>query len=255
MIQIKSLTKNYDDNSVLMDISLTLKEHKTHILLGSSGCGKSTLLRIMLGLLPADTGKVFVGDISVMPERQGEVARKSGYVIQRGGLFPHLTARDNITLMAKVQRWSPEEIEMRISDLYQLMDFGGDILDQYPVQLSGGQCQRVAIMRALMLDPEYLFLDEPLGGLDPIVRASLQKEFKVLFRSLKKTVVFVTHDMAEAAYFGDTVTLLNEGRVEQHGTVRDLFKSPDNGFVKDFINAQRPLYMNLEEIVEEEVRP
>ena len=164
-----------------------------------------------------------------------------GYVIQDGGLFPHLTARGNVTLMARYIGWSEEKVAARIHELSELTQFPEDGLDRYPAQLSGGQRQRVSLMRALMLDPEVLLLDEPLGALDPMIRAELQRDLAEIFRSLGKTVVLVTHDLPEAGFFGDRVVLLREGTIVQSGAFPDLVSRPASPFVEAFVQAQEPL--------------
>jgi osmoprotectant transport system ATP-binding protein len=165
-------------------------------------------------------------------------------VIQDGGLFPHLTARENLSLPAQVAGWPMDRTAARIEELAALTLFPSDGLDRYPVQLSGGQRQRVGLMRALMLDPDVLLLDEPLGALDPLIRADLQKDLRVIFRELEKTVVLVTHDLAEAAYLADDIVLLNEGRVVQYGTFDDLKTRPGNPFVTRFVQAQRTIHLD-----------
>jgi osmoprotectant transport system ATP-binding protein len=165
--------------------------------------------------------------------------RRIGYVIQEGGLFPHLTARANVLLMARHIGKSQEETHNRLLELSELTRFSEKLLPRYPLELSGGQRQRVSLMRALMLSPELLLLDEPLGALDPLVRASLQKDLKEIFTRLGQTVVFVTHDLAEAIYFADDIVLMNEGRIVQKGTITDLRERPADPFVSEFINAQR----------------
>jgi osmoprotectant transport system ATP-binding protein len=170
-----------------------------------------------------------------------ELRRRVGYVIQDGGLFPHLTARENITLMAQHLRSSAEQIDPRLAELCELTRFANQNLDRYPVELSGGQRQRVSLMRALMLKPELLLLDEPLGALDPLVRARLQQDLKEIFAQLEQTIVLVTHDMAEAAFLGDTLVLMNEGVIAQQGRFDELRARPASSFVSDFINAQRGL--------------
>jgi osmoprotectant transport system ATP-binding protein len=163
-----------------------------------------------------------------------------GYVIQDGGLFPHLTARANVTVLARHLGWDAARIAARTEELEALTRFPEGGLDRYPGELSGGQRQRVALMRALMLDPDVLLLDEPLGALDPITRHDLQGDLKEIFQTLQKTVLLVTHDVAEAAHFADAVALMLEGRVVQHGTVRDLVEQPADPFVTRFLEAQRP---------------
>ena len=160
-------------------------------------------------------------------------------MIQEGGLFPHLTARDNVALMARYVGWSKDRIQKRIDELSDLAQFPRDGLSRYPVQLSGGQRQRVSLMRALMFDPDVLLMDEPLGSLDPMIRSDLQADLKSIFRTLRKTVVLVTHDMSEAALLGDIIVLLRDGEILQIGTLDELVRSPSDPFVTRFINAQR----------------
>jgi osmoprotectant transport system ATP-binding protein len=169
-----------------------------------------------------------------------------GYVVQDGGLFPHLTAGSNVTLMARYLGWSEERITSRLEELTVLTQLPRDGLDRYPAELSGGQRQRVSLMRALMLDPELLLLDEPMGALDPMIRSELQAELRAIFRRLGKTVVFVSHDLGEAAYLGDHLVLLRAGRVVQQGTFADLTDRPVEPFVTAFVNAQRGPLAQLE---------
>jgi len=174
-----------------------------------------------------------------LPEVIRSLRKKMGYVIQDGGLFPHLTARDNVTLMARYLKWDRGSIAQRLRELTDITRFPADGLDRFPAQLSGGERQRVSLMRALMLDPDVLLMDEPLGALDPMIRRELQTDLKRIFHTLKKTVVLVTHDLGEAAFFGDVIVLLREGRIVQQGTLDDLLDSPAEPFVTHFINAQR----------------
>jgi osmoprotectant transport system ATP-binding protein len=183
----------------------------------------------------------------LLPDNVVAARRRMGYVIQEGGLFPHLTAGQNVTLMARHLGWKPDLIDDRVDELTALTHFPATGLDRYPVQLSGGQRQRVSLMRALMLDPEILLLDEPLGALDPMIRAELQGELREIFRTLGKTVVLVTHDMGEAAYLGDTIVLLRGGRIVQSGTLPDLVHAPADDFVHRFLSAQRGPRELLEE--------
>lgn len=209
------------------------------VLIGPSGCGKSTLMRIINGLVIPDSGDVrFLGQFLTQASALS-LRRKMGYVIQDGALFPHLTARENVGLMARQLRWSQARIAARVSELAELTRFPVEALDRYPTQLSGGQRQRVALMRALLLDPTLLLLDEPLGALDPMVRYDLQTDLKAVFRALAKTVVLVTHDLREAGYFGDEVILLNDGHIEQQGPMATLIQSPRSPFAERFVRAQR----------------
>jgi osmoprotectant transport system ATP-binding protein len=241
MIVLKGVSKRYGALTALHPTNLTMEPGKTTALIGPSGCGKSTILRLIMGLLEPTTGTVEVEGRAVLPDTVQEVRRRMGYVIQDGGLFPHLTAGQNVLLMAKHLRKPEVENQKRLRELCELTRFPADGLERYPVELSGGQRQRVSLMRALMLDPDVLLLDEPLGALDPLVRAGLQTDLKEIFQRLGKTVVLVTHDMGEAGYLGDKIVLLSEGRVVQEGSLSDLRDRPADEFVTDFMNAQRSL--------------
>ncbi len=237
MIDLQRVSKSYNGATALHSTDLALASAKTTVLIGPSGCGKSTLLRLMIGLIRPDAGTVrFDGEV-LGAENLLMVRRRMGYVIQEGGLFPHLTARDNVTLMARYLGWDGERVRARVAALAEMVQLHEDRLAQYPVQLSGGQRQRVSLMRALMLDPAVLLLDEPLGALDPMIRSDLQADLRAIFRTLKKTVVMVTHDMGEAGYFGDTIVLLRAGSIVQQGTLHDLVHAPVDPFVEAFINA------------------
>src|SRR5262249_48173143 len=221
--------------------NLSIERGKTTILIGPSGCGKSTLLRLIIRLLEPDSGSIEFNGERITADTIGTLRRRIGYVIQEGGLFPHLTARANVLLMARHIGKSEDELRPRLADLCDLTRFSANLLPRYPVELSGGQRQRVGLMRALMLSPELLLLDEPFGALDPLVRAALQKDLKEIFVRLQQTALFVTHDLAEAAYLGDEIVLMNEGRIVQRGSIVDLRARPANNFVSDFINAQQSL--------------
>jgi len=239
MLQLQGVSKRYGDKVVVHPLDLQLEAEKTYVLLGPSGCGKSTLLRLMIGLIPPDSGVVRLNGHELTSQNALDLRRTVGYVIQDGGLFPHLTAAENTGLVARFLGWERSRIEQRVIQLSQLSHFPSDGLDRYPTQLSGGQRQRVGLMRALMLDPTLLLLDEPLGALDPLVRFDLQNDLRQIFKSLHKTVIIVTHDLHEAAFFADEVILLRDGRILQRGTVEQLVNAPADPFVTQFINAQR----------------
>ncbi|RYZ70041.1 MAG: ATP-binding cassette domain-containing protein [Proteobacteria bacterium] len=246
MLQVIGLTKRFKTQVALDNISLTLNPRLTHILLGSSGSGKSTLLRAILGLISGDEGQVLFEGTDVRSMTPDVRAERMGYVPQEGGLFPHFTAFENVALVAKSRGWDDAKIQTRMDELTELVDLDKSLLEKYPRQLSGGQRQRVSIMRATFLNPEVLILDEPLGALDPLIRAELQTELKSIFAKLQKTVVLVTHDLGEAAYLGDSLILMHEGHVVQTGKLVDLVKSPATPFVSKFINAQRTFESSLQ---------
>ena len=216
-------------------VDLDVAAGRTTAVLGPSGCGKSTLLRLLLGLLVPESGTVAFAGAPV----DAAARLRMGYVIQDGGLFPHLTTAGNAGLVARWLGWDRSKIERRLSELSDLVRLQGDTLDRYPNELSGGQKQRVGLMRALFLDPEVLLLDEPLGALDPLVRADLQAELKEIFAAVGKTVVLVTHDLGEAGFLAEHVVLLRDGHIVQQGSYRELVDSPADAFVAKFVSAQR----------------
>ena len=241
MIKLCGIGKSYGDAVAVHPIDLEIDACKTTVLIGPSGCGKSTLLRLIVGLIEPSSGTVQFDGKPVTPESLRDLRRRMGYVIQDGGLFPHLSAEQNVTLMARHLDWPPEKIRQRLDELCDLTRFPAPGLCRYPVELSGGQRQRVSLMRGLMLHPDVLLLDEPLGALDPMVRAGLQTDLKDIFNRLGQTVVLVTHDMGEAGYLGDQIVLMCDGAVVQIGSLADLRERPASPYVTEFLNAQRSL--------------
>ena len=229
MIALRHVSKQFDGRVALDDVSLTVEAGLTHVLLGSTGSGKSTILKIILGLIRPDSGEVRV-----------EPAARIGYVVQDGALYPHLTVAQNARLPARAAGWSDGAQRARLDTLTPLVGLESSLLPLYPHQLSSGQRQRVGLLRALMLEPPVLLLDEPLGSLDPIARADLQAQLLTLLAELARTVVVVTHDVREAFVFGATITLLSRGRVVQQGTFADLAQRPAEPFVAEFLRAQAP---------------
>jgi osmoprotectant transport system ATP-binding protein len=239
MLELQNISKNFEGRPVLADVSLSVPKGATHALIGSSGSGKTTLLRITLGLIPFDQGYVKINDQALLSFTQVEWADRIGYVPQDGGLFPHISARNNVALIAKMRGWPKSKIDARVEELRRVVDLDAEILTHFPREMSGGQKQRVAIMRAAMMDPAVMLLDEPMAALDPLIRRTLQRELKSIFQRLGKTVLLVTHDLGEAVYLAEQITMLHEGRVLQTGSYRDLLLSPASDFVSHFINAQR----------------
>ena len=241
LVELTDVSKRYADAPALQPTDLAIARGQTTVLIGPSGCGKSTLLRLIIRLIEPDSGTISFDGVGVTSDNIQTLRRRIGYVIQEGGLFPHLTARANVLLMARHLGRASREMESRLAELCSLTRFPEAALVRYPVELSGGQRQRVSLMRALMLSPELLLLDEPLGALDPLERASLQKDLKEIFARLDQTALLVTHDLAEAAYLGKNIVLMNEGRIVQRGSITDLREKPATDFVSEFINAQRTL--------------
>jgi osmoprotectant transport system ATP-binding protein len=241
MIKLRSVRKTYGTTVVLHETNLDVPSGETTVLIGPSGCGKSTILKLIMGLIEPTSGSIAIDGEPVNKANLLRLRRRIGYVIQEGGLFAHLTVRENIVLMAKHLKAPVEQMETRLLELCELTHFPEDALPRYPVELSGGQRQRVSLMRALMLKPAVLLLDEPFGALDPMVRARLQDELKEIFERLQQTVLMVTHDMAEAGFFADSIVLLNEGKIVQSGTLEDLRTTPASEFVRQFLRAQRVL--------------
>jgi osmoprotectant transport system ATP-binding protein len=239
LFELAAAVKRHGGNVVLGPIDLAVATGRTLAIVGPSGSGKSTVLKLFLGLEQPDAGEVRFGGTPVAAQDALALRRRVGYVVQGGGLFPHLTAAGNAALVARWMRWDEARIARRLAELADLARLSHDLLARYPAQLSGGQAQRVALVRALMLDPEALLLDEPLGALDPITRAELQGDLKDAFERLGKTAVLVTHDLGEAAFLGHRVALLRDGRVAQEGTVEDLVRRPADAFVARFVRAQR----------------
>jgi osmoprotectant transport system ATP-binding protein len=241
MIELKKAARRFGGTVALLPCDLSLTDGQTTVLIGESGSGKSTILRLIVGLLEPTSGEVFFGGAPVSGENLSRIRHRTGYVIQDGGLFPHLTARDNVLLLGRHLGKPESRLCARLEELCELTRFPASGLARYPVELSGGQRQRVALMRALMLDPDVLLLDEPLAALDPMVRSRLQSDLREIFRSVSKTVVFVTHDLAEAAYLADRIVLMREGRIVQDGTLADLRDRPAEQFVTEFLESQRAL--------------
>lgn len=239
MIRLSNISKSFNHNLALSDITMEFPASKTSVLIGPSGCGKSTLIKIIVGLIKPNRGKIYIDKIEVTSQNIQEFRRKIGYVIQEGGLFPHLTAKENVTLLASYCQWKEQNINQRLEELADLTKISFNLLSSYPAQLSGGQRQRISLMRALMLDPDLLLLDEPLGALDPMIRYNLQTDLHGIFKKLNKTVLMVTHDLAEAKYFGDHIFLMNQGKVIQKGKFENFLLNPAEEFVREFIQAQR----------------
>ena len=238
MFDLERVAVAYGPTAALAATTLSIAPGETLVLLGPSGSGKSTLLRTLAGLTP------FTGTLRFAGEAVGDwrgLRRRLGYVIQDGGLFPHLTARGNVTLMARELGWFADRIAARVEELAALVALEASQIDRFPAELSGGQRQRVAVMRALMLDPAVLLLDEPLSALDPITRVRLAGELRDIFARLGKTVVIVTHSLGEARFFGGRAILMRGGEIVQQGPIETLERAPADPFVAEFLAAEDAL--------------
>jgi osmoprotectant transport system ATP-binding protein len=239
VIEVENISKTLADVQVLKRVTLQLATNQTHVLLGQSGSGKSTLLRLMAGLIEPDSGSIKFNANLMNRNSQRELSRQIGFVTQQGGLFPHLTAQENVTLVARTLKWQKQKVATRLDELLDVFAIGPELLGHRPAELSGGERQRVSIMRASFMNPQFMLLDEPLAALDPIIRRKLQSEMKRIFNRLKKTVVLVTHDVGEAAYFGHTIAVLRGGEILQHGPFEELVNKPVDPYLTEFFNAQR----------------
>ena len=240
VIELTDVTKSYGGRFALRGVNLRVEAEQCVALVGPSGSGKSTLLRLALGLLTAESGEVTIGGERLVAATVGRLRLRMGYVMQDGGLFPHLTARENVTLVARHLRWERARIGRRVDELTTLTGLSRELLDRYPIEISGGERQRVAMMRALMLDPPVLLFDEPLGALDPLIRSRLQQDLRDIFRQLKKSVLLVTHDVSEAAFLGDQIAVMERGTLLQKGAIDELVRRPATPFVAEFLQSERP---------------
>ncbi|MGR3319300.1 MAG: ATP-binding cassette domain-containing protein [Candidatus Anammoxibacter sp.] len=238
MIELNKISKSYGDLEVLNCVSIQFCSGMTHILLGPSGCGKSTILRLIIGLERPDSGEIHIDGKNLFDLENSEIAKYFGYVIQDKTLMPHLNVTENILLPVKARKASIDSIKDHLEFLKELVEVDQDLMEKYPSQLSGGQKQKVCLIRALILDPPYLLMDEPFSALDPMIRSTLQMELKKIFSKLKKTVIFVTHDLNEASLLGENIIIINKGDVVQEGQMQDLKTNPASEFVKSFFKAQ-----------------
>ncbi len=239
MLRYAEVSLRYGEVVAVDALSLKPRCGTTTALIGPSGCGKSSLLRLAVGLVQADSGAVTVLGAPLCAADMAVRRRAIGYVIQEGGLFPHLDVERNVTLVARELGWDAARRTARFEELLELVKLPHAIARRGIHEISGGQRQRVSIMRALMLDPPLLLLDEPLGALDPMVRSELQADLAMLFERLVKTVLLVTHDIAECAVLARHVVLMNAGRIEQQGAIAELIETPASAFVRAFVGAQR----------------
>jgi osmoprotectant transport system ATP-binding protein len=244
MISLQHVAKQYAGSAhpAVEDLSLDIESGETVALVGPSGCGKTTTLKMINRLIEPTGGRILLGDLNVLEQDPVRLRRGIGYVIQHTGLMPHRTVRQNIATVPKLLDWDDARIAARTEELTKIFDLGPDLLDRYPAELSGGQGQRVGVARALAADPPVMLMDEPFAAVDPIVRSRLQDQFLDIQARLRKTIVFVTHDIDEAIKLSDRVAILNVGGVlEQFAPAEEILRAPANDFVREFVGAERGL--------------
>jgi osmoprotectant transport system ATP-binding protein len=243
VISFESVSKRFPDGTTAVhDLNLEVLEGEVTVLVGPSGCGKTTTLRMVNRMIEASSGRIVVDGQDVKQVDPPQLRRRMGYVIQQIGLFPHRTIGENIATVPELVGWKKRRTEARIDELLQLVGLPAEVVDRYPHQLSGGQRQRVGVARALAVDPPIMLMDEPFGAVDPIVRGRLQDEFLRLQQEVRKTIVFVTHDIDEAIKMGDRIAILQQGGVlAQYAPPEELLAEPASDFVADFLGAERGL--------------
>lgn len=240
MIKFENVTKQFKETKVLSNISLEIEKGQLVVLIGASGCGKTTTLKMINRLIKPTTGKVLINNKDISREDVIELRRNIGYVIQQTGLFPHMTIQENIEIIPRVQKKSSEEITQKTYELMEMVGLDCEtFLHRYPTELSGGQQQRVGVARAFATDPDIILMDEPFSALDPITRSGLQEELVHLQSKLRKTIVFVTHDMDEAIKIADKICIMNKGKIVQYDTPENILKNPVNDFVSEFVGRNR----------------
>ncbi|NCB26835.1 MAG: ABC transporter ATP-binding protein [Bacteroidia bacterium] len=241
MIQLTNVYKSYHEQPALQGVSLSVSEGQCAVLIGPSGCGKSTLLKTINRMVDIDKGQVTVQGKPVQEYAPEELRRSTGYCIQGVGLFPHLSVSENIAMVPRLLKWPEDKIVPRVNLLMELSGLPLSYLDKKPHQLSGGEAQRVGVCRALAADPPILLMDEPFGSVDPLNREKLQQAFIALQKELRKTVLFVTHDVEEALMVGDLIFVMNQGRVVAKGTPGQLAGSMESAFAREFLGKEYPM--------------
>ncbi len=241
MIRTRGLTKDYDGVPAVRGVDLRVDEGELCVLLGPSGCGKSTLLRMINALVDPTAGEVFIGDRNIRETPPETLRRGIGYVVQNVGLFPHYTVRRNIGVVPELLKWPREKTEERVLFLLDLMGLPRSVAGKRPRELSGGEAQRVGVARALAADPAILLMDEPFGSVDPLNRERLQRSFAGIQKALRKTVLFVTHDVSEALLLADRILLMREGRVVRSGTPREMVLGEGDAFSRAFFGSETAL--------------
>jgi osmoprotectant transport system ATP-binding protein len=239
MITVSEVTKSYGNTRAVSGISFTVLEGENLVLLGTSGCGKTTTLKMINRLIETDKGTITIDGANISEGKPEELRRKVGYVMQNIGLFPHFTIAENIAVVPRLLRWDGDKTTQRTLELLKKFQLPESCLHLFPQELSGGQQQRVGLIRALITDPAILLMDEPFGALDNVTRSSIQAEFKALEEFKRKTIVMVTHDVEEAFELADRICLMDQGKIVQIGTPKELLFRPTNDFVRTFLDNQR----------------
>lgn len=239
MIEFQNIYKSYKDKKILENINLVIEDNSIVVLIGESGCGKTTTLKMINRLIEPTKGKIMINGKNIKKTNPIKLRRSIGYVIQQTGLFPHLTIRQNIELISKLEKKEKKMIQEKTIELMKMVGLSEELLDSYPSELSGGQQQRVGIARAFATDPDIILMDEPFSALDPITRSSLQDEVIRLQDKLKKTIIFVTHDMDEAIKLADKIAIMEQGKVVQYDQPEKILKQPVNEFVRNFVGEKR----------------
>lgn len=239
MIELKNIVKNFGRSEIIKNISIEFERGKLYCLIGESGCGKTTIMKMINKLIELSSGEILIDGKNIKDYNPVLLRRKIGYVIQKVGLFPHMTIGQNIEAVPSLLKWSKEKSRERAMELLELVDLDGGYYDKYPEELSGGQQQRIGIARALAVNPDIILMDEPFSALDPITRENLQDELISLQEKLKKTIIFVTHDMDEAIKLADKIAILRDGNILQFDTPENILHFPKDSFVEYFIGNDR----------------
>jgi len=237
-IIFKNVSKFYQAKKAVENVSLEIQPKTITVLIGPSGSGKSTLLQLINGLIRPEEGEVLVFQEPINYDKLVALRRRIGYAVQGTGLFPHLTVRKNISLLASLEKWPQTKINERVDYLMNLVNLNPDYLTKYPHQLSGGEQQRVGLSRSMILNPEVFLLDEPFGALDPITRNEIHEEFKSMQEKEPRCIVLVTHDLREAIKLGDSIVVLDDGQVQQMAPPEEIIHNPANDFVSRFVKQQ-----------------
>lgn len=254
MIQFRNVSKEYRGSPVLKNLNMEIKEGELTVIIGPSGCGKTTTLKMINRLISISSGQILIDGKDINEMDKVKMRRNIGYVIQQGGLFPHMTIKDNIEIIEKLEKKDSKKIIEKTKKLMEMVDLDPEVyLDRYPTEMSGGQRQRIGVIRALANDPDIILFDEPFSALDPVTRSNLQDELMEMQSKIKKTMVFVTHDMDEAIKIADRICILKDGGIVQFDKTEDILRNPADEFVKNFVGANRiwdsPQYIKVEDFM------